>query len=151
MDGNIEDRVISFTLVVTIKHTVTNKRQTVHIDRLVPSADQQSFPPVSQTVTQPPQSASDPIDNTIEPLSPVPCPSTQSFDDSELIQSQSQCPTRDRRIPKALEPYINARPGHARAVIFYYFISCASFSQIFVYHFRRLDIDNENRSRITVA
>ena len=83
-------------LVVTIKHTVTNKRQTVH---MVPCADQQSSPPVSETVTQPPKSASDPIHNTIEPSSPVPGPSTQSFDDSELTQSQSQRPTRDRRIP----------------------------------------------------
>ena len=103
-------RIESFCcpLVVNIKHVDKRSRQRVHVDRLIPCitpppsnapADEQAATPVDDTQPGSSQAADEPITGTGD----------QRDVDSQLIDNVptlSQPPTRIRRRPTALEPYI---------------------------------------------
>jgi len=82
-------------------------RQTVHVDRLIPCL-------TPQVLDEPEDSLVDLFENgehpsTVEPsLQPdAPLEETQDFESQPLGETQlSQRPTRTRRLPTALEPYI---------------------------------------------
>jgi len=76
--GPWEILAFSSPLVVQVKHTTTRKRQTVHVDRLVPCASGQTTEPPTgnqaapvphpdEHQNTPPQSATDYSDNTVPP------------------------------------------------------------------------------------
>jgi len=103
-------RIESFCspLVVNIKHVEKRSRQRVHVDRLIPCitpppanapADEQATSSVDGTQPGPSQAVDEPGNGS----------GSQGDVDSQLLDSMptlSQRPTRIRRRPAALEPYI---------------------------------------------
>jgi len=91
-------------LVVLIKHTLKNTRQTVHVDRLLPC----NSPSKAETGTPPDTDL--PTDGQTAPdsstqFSPDANQDSRSCEESQSV-SESQRPVRLRRRPTALEPYI---------------------------------------------
>jgi len=92
-------------LVVLLKHTLKNTRQTVHVDRLLPC----NTPP-SETEAGTPPDTDSPTDRQRVPdsntqFSPDANQDSQSREESQSA-SESQRPVRWRLRPAALEPYI---------------------------------------------
>jgi len=91
-------------LVVLLKHTLRNSRQTVHVDRLLPcnspSEAEAGTPPDTELSTD---RQTVPDSNT--QFSPGANQDSQSWGETQSV-SGSQRPVRLRRRPAALEPYI---------------------------------------------
>ena len=85
-------------LVVVIKHSEKRTRQTVHVDRLLPRTASDSASAETDSGVLP---------NTSTQTEELPLPDSQPWDESQSQSvSESSRPTRTRRRPAALEPYI---------------------------------------------
>ena len=95
-------------LVVELKHTESRRRQTVHVDRLLPCETEPT-----DSVTIPP-TESQPIDDSVTDPTPTVEPNVEETGDNQDWDSQNlgdslpstTRPVRTRRRPAALEPYI---------------------------------------------
>ena len=94
--GPWEILAFSSHLVVQVKHTTTRKRQTVHIDRLVPC--------VSGQITEPPPgNQADPVPHPAEHKNTSP-QSTTNYSDSAALPSDSPSPPVHLRPRRTLRP-----------------------------------------------
>ena len=94
-------------LVVKIRHVTKRTRQTVHVDRLIPCLTPQALDEPENSLVDLFGDGEHP--SNVEPyLQPdAPLEETQDFESQQLDKTQfSQRPTRTRRLPTALEPYI---------------------------------------------
>ena len=94
-------------LVVKIRHVNKRTRQTVHVDRLISCLTPQALDEPEDSLVNLFGDGEHP--STVEPsLQPdAPLEETQDFESQPLGETQlSQRPTRTRRLPTALEPYI---------------------------------------------
>lgn len=86
--------------MVVLKNTVKNSRQTVHVDRLLPC----NLPISTRSETD--------LGGLPDVLTPTDQQQSQDNQQGDESESQSQSvpdssrPTRTRRLPAALEPYI---------------------------------------------